>query len=97
MAFWGLYEYDGDVNDLLVLRGGLQARIGRSIFLQAATNGLWTGFRPEDPSTVLGERFVIGYGGTVGLRGLWGILQVGLSSNAVNHAVIGWFNLGFRI
>ena len=97
IPFWGLNEYDGGVNDLLVLRGGLQLRFGKNLFWQGATNVLWTGFRDGDLSEVLGDRQVVGLGSTLGLRGMWGLVQVGVSTNLSNDQVLGWFNLGYRL
>ncbi|MCB0810762.1 MAG: hypothetical protein KDB96_15905, partial [Flavobacteriales bacterium] len=82
---------------LLVLRGGLQLRFGKNLFWQGATNVLWTGFRDGDLSEVLGDRQVVGLGSTLGLRGMWGLVQVGVSTNLSNDQVLGWFNLGYRL
>ena len=97
VAFWGLNEFDGGVTELALLRGGVQWRFGKNIFWQVAYNAAWTGFSKDDRSLILGERFVQGAGSTLGMRGVFGLIQVGVATNATNEQVIGWFNFGFRL
>jgi hypothetical protein len=97
LAFWGLFEYDGTVSDLAMCRLGLQWRFGKNFFLQGAANGVTTGFQQEDANLILGDKAVLGYGGTAGLRTKLGIVQFGWGSNTTNWQSVLWLNIGFRI
>ncbi len=96
-GFWGLKEFDAAVVDLALLRGGIQWRLWKNVHWQAAANGAWTGFLHDDTYLILEEKFVLGYGTTIGLKGPFGLIQLGVASNTANEQVLGWFNLGFRI
>jgi hypothetical protein len=97
LAFWGLNEYDEQLAEFAMVRGGFQWELVKDLYWQVQGNGLFTALRPGFEVLDNGGNTLWGVGTTLGIRTTLGVVQVGAANNLSSSEWLGYFNFGFRL